>query len=121
MYVRKKEIVIIQEKEKGHKWVYWTFFSVVLFVAVYFPFFAPNLKYQVGTVASQIFFLIGGLCYFFGFLFIIWGIVTIFCGRSFNGVKLLIVGVLLIWIASYFAAPTINIGPHREEIPIGYY
>jgi len=109
------------EKRSAGNYIFWFFFGVIIIIAIYLPFFAPNLRFQLGTFLSQLFELIGKLSIFFGVLFFIWGIAGLFCGRSFRAVRLLILGILMIWIGSFFVAPTVGIGLHREEIPRGYY
>ncbi|MHA1491992.1 MAG: hypothetical protein ACTSRI_20350 [Promethearchaeota archaeon] len=109
------------ERRSDFKGAFWIIFGIIAFIAVYMPFFAPNLRYQVGSVFSSIFNFIGGSCLFLGVLLFIWGIAGVFCGKSFRPVKIMVLGVLLIWIGMYLMEPTSGFGLSSTGTSKGYH
>ena len=114
LYRHEKEY-FSSEKKNNFKGMFWIFFGIVFFIAIYIPFLAPNLRYQIGSVFSAIFDFIGGLCLFVGFLLFIWGIAGVLCGRNFRAVSLLILGVLMIWIGMFLLEPTSGFGTNATS------
>lgn len=119
----KQYIIIKGEREKRAKWIYWVFFGIIAVVAVYLPFFAPNLRYQVGTVLSKVFITIGAFCVFFGGIYIIFGIVALYL-RTRGWIKKFAYGILLFWVGFYMTGTSINIFGFiigAPNPPQGYY
>jgi hypothetical protein len=118
-----KYIVVRTEKEKSFKWIYWVFFGIIAFIAVYLPFIAPNLKFQVGSVLSQIFVTMGAFCVFFGGVYIIFGIVGVFL-KTRGWIRKFFLGILLLWIGFYMTGTSFNLFGFilgTPQPPQGYY
>ena len=121
----KRDYIIIEEKDGGKSglnWFFYAIFGVMVFLAIYFPFFAPNLRYSVGSLFSQIFSVVGTFCVFFGVLFMVFGILSIFLRRPYKGIQLLCLGFILIYLAGYFIIPGI-MGSRTggKGVPKGYH
>lgn len=101
--------------------VFWIFFGIVAFAAIYFPFFGGNLRYQIGSTVSSIFSKIGSFLLFGGLILLSIGLIRIFTG-GFKGIKTAVLGVMLIWVAITFFEPGIwGILTHGEAVPKGYH
>ena len=90
--------------------MFWIFLGIVIFISVFIPLFAPNLRYQVGRVFTSVFDFVGGICFYGGILLLIWGLAGLFCGKNFRSVKLLILGILMLWIAAFLLEPSAGFG-----------
>jgi len=118
----KDDYIIIEKSSNRSKSVFWIFFGILGFIAIYMPFYGANLRYQTGTMFSKTFNFIGTTLMVLGGLMLIWGLFSLFCGSTSGGIKLMILGVLLIIIASYFLAPaTIVASSSGREAPQGYH
>jgi len=71
---------MMEKRAGGGKWIYWTFFGIILFVAVYLPFFGTNLRFHSSYLFSKVFSIIGTLSMFIGGLMAFFGFAGIFVG-----------------------------------------
>ena len=90
-------------ERRGSK-VFWAFFGIVAFAAIYFPFFGGALRYQIGDFVSGIFTKIGSFLLFGGLILLGIGFIRMFTG-SLKGVKLALLGIILIWVSLNFFNP----------------
>lgn len=94
------DIIIIKDKKSSFKGAYWVLFAILLFVAVYVPFFGANIRYQTGAILRTIFNTIGTICLVGGGILLAFGIISIFLKGS-SGLAMLLAGVLILWIGSW--------------------
>ena len=96
----RNDYVILEKKGGSGKWIYWTFFGILGFIAIYIPFFGTNLRYQASYLFSNVFNIIGTLSLTIGGLLALFGFAGIFM-RGKNWIKSLILGGLLLWIGCW--------------------
>lgn len=109
--------------DNGTKWISYLIFGIIAFLFVFFPFFAVNLRYQVGAVFVKIFDTIGGICITVGSAITLVCILSAFTGRLLR-FKYFIAGIVLLWVGSWctgipFELWGIPIG--KEQTPPGYH
>jgi len=66
----KKDVYILRP-EKSSRSVLYVYFGILVFIIVFFPFFALTLRYQLGMIFSTVFNWLGVMCMTFGAFFII--------------------------------------------------
>ncbi len=116
----RRDYYSFQRGRRGSK-VFWIFFGIVAFAAIYFPFFGGNLKYQIGNAVSGIFDQIGRFLFFGGLILLGIGFLRMFTG-SFKGIKLALLGVILLWVAINFFDPGLwGILTHGKGVSQGYH
>ena len=114
-------VIYIQKKRKPNK-VFLAFIGILVFIAVYVPFFGSNLQYQTGTTFKYIFNMIGNLFLILGSASLIINILKVFGKRiSIGGFT---VSILLLWIGAFLTGTSFTImgfliGGNRP--PIGYH
>ncbi|MFW9822400.1 MAG: hypothetical protein ACFFE4_05670 [Candidatus Thorarchaeota archaeon] len=118
--MRKEKYYIL---ENGTKWISYVIFGIVAFLFVFFPFFAVNLRYQVGAAFLKIFNFLGDVCITVGSALVLVCVVSVFTGRILR-FKYFIVGIALLWVGSWctgipFEFLGIPIG--IEQAPPGYH
>ena len=96
----RNDYVILEGKSRGGKWIYWIFFAILAFIAIYIPFFGTNLRYQTSYLFSKVFNIIGTLSLTIGCLMVFFGFAGIFIGGK-NWIKSLFLGGLLLWIGCW--------------------
>ena len=117
-----KDDYVIIKKDRKSKWVFWVFFGILGFLLIYFPFFAPNLRFQASNFFSRIFYIFGTIFISLGVLMIVFGLILVLCKRAGFGISLMLIGVLLVFLGSYFAFPeTIGASYSGKEVPKGYH
>ncbi|MBN1801093.1 MAG: hypothetical protein JW891_06260 [Candidatus Lokiarchaeota archaeon] len=94
------DIIIIKDKKSSFKGAYWVLFALLLFVAIYVPFFGTNLRYQTSAVLKTVFNTIGTICLVGGGILIAFGIISIFL-KGTRGLAMMLIGVLALWIGSW--------------------
>jgi hypothetical protein len=114
-------IVIYKEKRKYSK-IAWIFAGILLFVAIYVPFFGTDLRYQTRTVLKLTFNYLGTVCLIFGPLLIAYAVVKVILSKRLS-LGVLFFGVLLLWIGCFLTDTTYDfmgllIG--RKSPPQGY-
>ena len=71
---------------------------------------------------SKFFTGIGTVLITLGALMFIWGLFTLFCGKSGSGVKVMILGFIMVFLGGYFVNPALlGVGSSGKEIPKGYH
>jgi len=119
----RQKIKYLTEK-KGPRSYATVFFVIVIFLLV-FPFFAVNLRYQVGSFFRIIFDYFGNVCLMGGgALFALW-VLSIFANKSIK-VHWLIVSLVLLWVGCWCTGATIEIwgyiiGEGANSGNSGYY
>ena len=96
----RNDYVLLEKKGRGGKWIYWTFFGIIVFIAIYIPFFGTNLRFQASYLFSKVFSVIGTLSMVIGGLMAFFGFAKIFVGGK-GGIKSLILGGLMLWIGCW--------------------
>jgi len=92
-------IIIYSQKRRSPSKVFLAFIGILVFIAVYVPFFGSNLQYQTGTIFKFIFNTIGTLCLVLGMTSFIINILKIFLKKiSIGGFT---VSILLLWIGAF--------------------
>lgn len=86
----------------------WVFFGILIFVFLFFPFFAVNLRYQIGGIISILLDGIGGFSLAIGGIYTLLGVVGIFT-RSHNWTRHVILGIVLLWVGSWCTGTVINL------------
>ena len=86
--------------------VEYVFMGIVLFLLVLYPLFGASwrahMSFSLGFIVNPIFVFVGNMFLIFGGILIVWGLLTIFCGRSLKGVKIMVEGVLILILAGMF-------------------
>lgn len=121
---RKQTYYLIGSSGRSRRWIYLVFFGILAFILVFFPFYAVNMRYQVGYIFQQI---VDGIGYFsltVGTLLTTISIVSLFIGGRHMNTRWLIIGVVLLWIGcwvtgSVFSLFNVTIG--NERPPAGYH
>ena len=84
--------------------VFGIFLGIIGFILFIFPFFMPNLRYQASKLFSSlianIIDTIGTICTTIGVFVLVLGMLSLFCGRSGSGLKIMIMGVFLVIIGT---------------------
>ena len=111
----------VMERRNYRKIFIWVVFGVIAAITIYLPFYGQTLRYQTSIYFSKIFSTVGTILVFFGGLMIVWGFISILCTKSLGALKLLIMGLMVVYIGSWFLGPTTGVGPGAEEAPMGYY
>jgi len=114
-------VIYIQKKRSPNK-VFLAFIGILVFIAVYVPFFGSNLQYQTGTTFKYIFNNIGNLCLMLGSAGLIISILKVFAKKiSIGG---FITSVLLLWIGAFLTGTSFTILGFLmggDKPPIGYH
>ena len=93
----KKQTYYLPGYQKKSRTMTYVIIGIIIFIGVIFPFFAVNLRYQVGYIFSQIFDSIGMLCLTLGGIFTLFSILSVFVQRSLSP-RYFIMGIVLLWI-----------------------
>ncbi len=115
-------IVIYHQKRRSPNKVFLAFLGILVFIAIYVPFFGSNLQYQTGTTFKYIFNNIGNLCLMLGSAGFIINILKIFLKKiSIGG---FITSVLLLWIGAFLTGTSFILWGFLmggDRPPIGYH
>jgi hypothetical protein len=107
--MKKQTYYLIGSKSRSSRWIYYTFFCIIVFILVFFPFYAINLRYQVGYIFGQIFDTLGWISLTLGGLLVMVSILGLFTGgRSFR-FHYLIMGVVLLWIGCWSTGVVVDL------------
>ena len=118
----KSDSIIIKEENKKSSMIFWVFFGIIGFLAIYFPIFGSNLRFQTGAMLSKVFTTAGTILVTLGALMFVWGLFMLFCGKSGSGVKVMILGFVMMFLGGYFINPAfIGVGSTGKEVPKGYH
>jgi hypothetical protein len=114
-------VIYIQKKRSPNK-VFLAFIGILVFIAIYVPFFGSNLQYQTGTIFKYIFNTIGTLFLVLGTTGFIINILKVFGKKiSIGGFT---VSILLLWIGAFLTGTSFMIWGFLmggERSPIGYH
>lgn len=106
---RSHEYQLIGEKRHSQsRSIMNVFLGILLFVAIFFPFFVINYKYQIGSFLSTLLDGIGKFSLMVGGLYMLLGVLGLFT-RSHNWIKHLIYGVILLWIGCWCTGTVLDI------------
>ena len=104
----KKEKYYLLRPERNSKWTIYMFMGIIIFVLIYFPFFAVNLRYKVGSTFSKIFDTIGTACLMIGGALTAISLLSLFVSRSIR-TRWLLVGIVLLWIGCWCTGSVLSI------------
>ena len=104
--VKKSPDYYVLGRKKSSSYVYWFLFVIIAFIAIYFPFFGNNLRYQTGAAFSQTFETLGIVCNTVGGLFLLWGLSGLLCSKNIGAVKIMIIGALFLFLGSWLIDPS---------------
>jgi len=104
----KKERYYLLKPEKNSKWTIYMFMGIIIFIVIYFPFFAVNLRYQVGAAFSKIFDYIGGVCLTIGGAMTIISVLSLFVSKSIH-TRSFLIGIVLLWIGCWCTGSVLTI------------
>ena len=104
----RKEKYYLLRPEKRSKWTIYMFGGIIIFIVIYFPFFAVNLRYQVGATFSKIFDTFGTACLTIGSAMTAISILSLFISKSMN-TRWFILGIALLWIGCWCTGSVLNI------------
>ena len=104
----KREKYYLLKPQRNSKWTIYIFIGIIIFVVIYFPFFAVNLRYQIGATFSKIFDQIGMVCLTIGGAMTMISVLSLFISRSMN-TRWLILGIVLLWVGCWCTGSVLNI------------
>ena len=84
-------------RRRGSK-VFWIFIAIILFGAIYYPFYGKNLQYQIGILVLRVFSTVGLLLIIIGFLLMGIGVLMVSAQKS---LKNFLIG-LLIMVSGFY-------------------
>ena len=113
--------LIIIERGKKTKPVFWIFFGILGFIALYIPFYGQNIRYRTSTYLSGSLTYIGNILVQIGVFFLIWGLTSLVCTKSFRSLKPMVVVFLLLYIGMWFISPNIGAGFGPSTTSKGYH
>ncbi len=97
-------------------------FLMVGFVFVIFPLFGQNWSYLTGSFLLTLTSFLGQLFFTIGGLMFAWGLISLFCSRSKTGIMLMLMGAVMLLLASYLLGPqTIGVLSGSPEATKGYH
>ena len=94
---KRKTYRLVEDQSRG---IMNVFFAILVFIVIFFPFFAINLRYQLGYIFQKIFDTIGVVCLTGGTFLIILCFIGLIVGRSIK-VGWFIVAIVLLWIGCW--------------------
>ena len=107
--MKKQSYYLIGSKGGTSRWIYITFFCIIAFSFVFFPFYAVNLRYQIGYIFRQILDGIGWISLTLGSLLTALSILSLFTGGRSMRTSTLIVGIVLLWIGCWVTGSVFNL------------
>ncbi len=115
------DTVVYETKSKANI-IFWAFFGIIAFITIYFPLYGGSLRFETGSLISQVLDVFGQGCRVIGFLFMIWGLFGLLCGSKSRAVSLMIMGFMLFMISSYIINPgSVFYAINDKELPAGYH
>jgi len=107
--MKKETYYLIGSNSRNKRWIYFTFFCILAFMLVFFPFYAVNLRYQVGYIFQQIFDGIGWISLTLGTFLTAISILSLFTGGRSMNTRTLIIGIVLLWIGCWVTGSVFNL------------
>ncbi len=105
--MKKEEYYLIGYQGKS-KFILYLFFGVIVFIVIFFPFFAINMRYQMGYLFSKVFNFIGSTCLTLGGVILVFSVIQLLLGGRIN-TRWLIVGIVLLWVGSWCTGTLIEL------------
>ncbi|MCP6719396.1 MAG: hypothetical protein KJI71_04140 [Patescibacteria group bacterium] len=107
--MKKQTYYLIGSKGGTSRWIYITFFCIIAFSLIFFPFYAVNLRYQLGYIFRQILDGIGWISLTLGSLLTAISILSLFTGGRSMRSSTLIIGIVLLWIGCWVTGSVFNL------------
>ena len=107
--MKKQSYYLIGSKGGTSRWIYITFFCIIAFSLIFFPFYAVNLRYQLGYIFRQILDGIGWISLTLGSLLTAISILSLFTGGRSMRSSTLIIGIVLLWIGCWVTGSVFNL------------
>ena len=108
--MKKETYYLIGSKSgRSSRWIFFVFFCILAFILVFFPFYAINLRYQIGYIFGQIFDTIGWISLTLGGFLTALGFLSMITGRSVLRIRLFIIGVVLLWVGCWCTGVVVDI------------
>jgi hypothetical protein len=104
----KKEKYYLIGQQRKSKTLYYVFLGIIVFIVIYFPFFAVNLRFQTGYMLSKILDYIGGICLTLGGLLTAFSVASLFLGSRSMRTKWFILGIVLLWAGCWCTGSVIE-------------
>jgi peptidoglycan/LPS O-acetylase OafA/YrhL len=116
-------IVIYHQKRRSPNKVFLAFLGILVFIAIYVPFFGSNLQYQTGTIFKYIFNTIGTLFLVLGGISLAINILKVFANKKIS-IGGFTISILLLWIGAFLTGTSFTIMGYLiggDRPPIGYH
>jgi len=98
-------------------------FGIVAFIVIFFPFFAVNMRFQLGAIFLKIFDTIGVFSITIGSALVLVSVLSLFA-RGGLKTRSLMIGIALLWVGSWCTGVAINLfgfSVGQEPHPPGYF
>ena len=105
--LRKKEKIALYENKGNYAFIFWIFFAIIAFIAVYLPFFGGNLRYSLGKGFEAIYSTLGTYANTFGGILVGLGLFGIIISHGRGGIKMAVLGMMLLYIGGWLLGPGI--------------
>ena len=106
--MRKKNYYYLPGNRNKSRVTAYVIAGIVIFVGIFFPLYAINLRYQVGYVFSKVFDTIGMFCLTIGTFLTAISILGLFFQRSMN-IRYFLLGVVLLWVGCWTTGNVIEL------------
>ncbi|MFX1314419.1 MAG: hypothetical protein ACFE9T_01015 [Promethearchaeota archaeon] len=104
--MKKNQYIIIGYPHKKN-WTMYIFLGILIFILIYFPFFALSIRYKAEYIISIVFDILGGICLTFGGFMITLGVCSIFVGRKFF-LRTFILGIVLLYLGCWLTGTVLE-------------
>ncbi|MBD3229570.1 MAG: hypothetical protein GF329_15420 [Candidatus Lokiarchaeota archaeon] len=102
-----EDIVVYERPGQSKRYAKIIFIGILLFLAVYFPFFGNTLRYQLGGMLDTLFTFIGTVSLIMGGVNLAIGVIGFF-GKKMH-IGNIVIGALLLWIGCWLTGIMITI------------
>ncbi|MFX1411174.1 MAG: hypothetical protein ACFFA6_12545 [Promethearchaeota archaeon] len=104
--MKKNQYVIMGYQHKKN-WTLYVFLGILIFILIYFPFFALSMRYKTEYIVSMVFDILGSICLTFGGFMILLGVCSIFVGRKFF-LRTFILGIVLLYLGCWLTGTVLE-------------
>jgi uncharacterized membrane protein YqgA involved in biofilm formation len=104
----RKEKYYVLRSQRNSKWFFVSIIGITSFIFIIFPFFAVNLRYQVGAVFSNVFDKFGVACISIGGVLILITLFNLLFGKKVR-VGGFVIGIILVWIGCWCTGTVLEI------------
>ncbi len=115
-----KDFLIVKKQSK-YRWIFWIILAIIVFITIYFPFFAPTLRFETSQLISEILTTLGMILVPVGSILLVWGIMTTICSKSFKGVGIALIGFLFLYFGSWCTGGTFGLPIFGDQTSGGGY